>query len=91
MNIEQNLTDLIENGDDRQLPVPDTSEPMVSRSLRLPLSLDERLRAMATERDIPHTTLMREILEAYVADADTSAVVRLSDVQRAIARLAHPA
>ncbi|GAB0107995.1 hypothetical protein JMUB6875_69980 [Nocardia sp. JMUB6875] len=91
MNIEQNLSDLISTGADAQLPVPDSSEPMITRSLRIPLDLDTQLRDLAEERGIGATTLMREILQAWVTGADTSAVVRLADVQRVIASLARPA
>ncbi|MFJ9371480.1 hypothetical protein ACIRRA_44765 [Nocardia sp. NPDC101769] len=91
MNIEQNLSDLIATGANAALPVPDTSEPMITRSLRIPLDLDTQLRDLAEERGIGATTLMREILQAWVTGADTSAVVRLADVQRVIASLARPA
>ena len=91
MNTEQNLSDIIATGADATLPVPDTAEPMITRSLRLPLDLDTALRDLAAERGIGATTLMREILQAWVTDADPSAVVRLADVHRVIASLARPA
>ncbi|WP_028478784.1 hypothetical protein [Nocardia sp. CNY236] len=91
MNIDQNLSELLANGADVDIPVPDTATPMVSRSLRLPADLYEQLHALAAERGIGATTLMREILAAGVASADNTAVVPLADVQRAIASLAHPA
>jgi hypothetical protein len=51
---------------------------LVTRSLRIPLSLDERAR----ERGVGATTLMRQILEAGVAELDSTAAVSLADVQR---------
>ncbi|MFI6432677.1 hypothetical protein [Rhodococcus oryzae] len=51
------------------------------------MSLDERYR----ERGVGVTTLMRQILEAGVAELDSTAAVSLADVQRAIASLASPA
>ncbi|MFJ9369594.1 hypothetical protein ACIRRA_34965 [Nocardia sp. NPDC101769] len=63
---------------------------MITRSLRI-LDLDRQLRDLAEERGIGATTLMREILQAWVTGAGTGAVVRLADVQRVIASLARPA
>jgi predicted DNA-binding protein len=91
MTIDRNLADLMENGADAEMPVPDTAVPMISRSLRLPLDLDEHLHELAQARGIGTTTLMREILAAGVASIDNTAVVPLADVQRVIASLARPA
>lgn len=91
MNIDRTLADLMETGAEAAMPVPDTTVPMISRSLRLPLDLDERLHELAEQRGIGATTLMREILAAGVASIDSSAVVPLADVQRVIASLARPA
>lgn len=40
-------------------PVPD-ADTMVVRSLRLPLALETRARAVATSRNVPYTALIRE-------------------------------
>lgn len=84
------LADLIDDRQPKELPVPDTEQPMVSRSVRLPLETYERVRAAAEARGIGVTTLMRQWIEAGLADLDESATVSLADVRRAIAALAHP-
>jgi predicted DNA-binding protein len=71
--------------------VADPEVPMVSRSVRLPLDTYERVRAAAEARGLGVTTLMRQWIEAGLADLDDSATVSLADVRRAIASLAHPA
>jgi predicted DNA-binding protein len=84
------LADLIDDRPGGQLPAPDTDVPMVSRSVRLPLDLYERVRTAADERGLGVTTLMRQWIEAGLADMDDSATVSLADVRRALAALAHP-
>ncbi|MGC5050794.1 hypothetical protein ACLQ2S_04995 [Micromonospora sp. DT48] len=84
------IADLIDESQAVELPVPDTETPMVSRSVRLPLETYERVRAAADARGIGVTTLMRQWIEAGLADLDDSATVSLADVRRAIASLAHP-
>jgi predicted DNA-binding protein len=61
---------------------------MVSRSLRLPLDLDERVRELARARGVGATTLMRQFIEAGVMELDETAVVPLADVRRVLAALA---
>lgn len=82
------LADLISDRRPVELPMPDTDEPMVSRSVRLPLQTYERVRAAADARGIGVTTLMRQWIEAGLAELDESATVSLADVRRAIAALA---
>ena len=82
------LTDVLASGADTSLATPDTSTPMVSRSLRLPLSTYERLQAAAVDRHMPITTLMRDLIEAGLAELDDTATVPLADVRRALAALA---
>ena len=85
------LADLIGDRPAAELPVPDTDVPMVSRSVRLPVDTYERVRAAAEARGIGVTTLMRQWIEAGLADLDDSATVSLADVRRALAALAqHP-
>jgi predicted DNA-binding protein len=86
--LNQSLASLIAEGSEAGLPTPDTETPMVSRSLRLPVDLDERLRALAQTRGIGATTLMRQLIEAGVMELDDTAVVPLADVRRALAALA---
>ena len=88
--LDRNLAEDIELGDERGLPAPDTEGPMVSRSLRLPLELYQRLCAAANDRGVGVTTLMRQLVEAGIAELDDSAVVTLADVRLALARVARP-
>lgn len=68
--------------------VPDLDEPMVSRSVRLPLHTYERVRTAADARGLGVTTLMRQWIEAGLAELDDSTTVSLADVRRAISALA---
>ena len=88
---DQDLSAVIANGADANLPAPDTDVPMVSRSLRLPVDVDQRIRAAAETRGIGATTLMRQFVEAGLADLDDSAVVSLAEVHRMLATLARRA
>jgi predicted DNA-binding protein len=82
------IADLIGDRPPAELPTPDTDEPMVSRSVRLPVATYERVRAAAESRGIGVTTLMRQWIEAGLTDMDESATVSLADVSRALAALA---
>jgi predicted DNA-binding protein len=84
------IADLIDERPSAEIPPPDTDVPMVSRSVRLPLDTYERVRAAADARGLGVTTLMRQWIEAGLADLDDSSTVSLADVRRAIAALAHP-
>ncbi|BCB82442.1 hypothetical protein GCM10022251_70350 [Phytohabitans flavus] len=86
----ERLAELIDEGSPAELPTPDSDVPMVSRSVRLPVDTYERVREAAEARGIGVTTLMRQWIEAGLADLDESATVSLADVRRAIASLAHP-
>src|SRR5687768_13975737 len=88
--LDRNLADDIAWGDERGLPTPDTDVPMVSGSLRLPVDLYQRVCAAADERGIGVTTLMRQFVEAGVADLDDSAVVTVADIRRALASVVRP-
>ncbi|GGM26897.1 hypothetical protein [Micromonospora yangpuensis] len=87
---DDRLAELIDDQAPSELPAPDTDVPMVSRSVRLPLETYERVRVAADDRGIGVTTLMRQWIEAGLADLDDSATVSLADVRRALATLAHP-
>jgi predicted DNA-binding protein len=82
------LTDVLAGGEEAALAAPDTNTPMVSRSLRLPLDTYERLQEAAAARHLPITTLMRDLIEAGLAELDETATVPLADVRRALAALA---
>ncbi|MFI6819559.1 hypothetical protein ACIBJE_01225 [Micromonospora sp. NPDC050187] len=84
------LAELVDEGQPARLPTPDSDVPMVSRSVRLPLETYERVRAAAEARGLGVTTLMRQWIEAGLADLDDSATVSLADVRRALAALAQP-
>ncbi len=85
------LADLIGERSAADLPVPDSDVPMVSRSVRLPLDTYERVREAAEARGLGVTTLMRQWIEAGLAELDDSTTVSLADVRRALAALAqHP-
>jgi predicted DNA-binding protein len=84
------VAELIDERPSAELPTPDTDVPMMSRSVRLPLDTYERVRAAADARGLGVTTLMRQWIEAGLADLDDSPTVSLADVRRAIAALAHP-
>jgi predicted DNA-binding protein len=84
------IADLIDERPATEVPAPDTDVPMVSRSVRLPLDTYDRVRAAADARGLGVTTLMRQWIEAGLADLDDSPTVSLADVRRAIAALAHP-
>ena len=82
------IADLIGERSPAELPTPDTDVPMVSRSVRLPLDTYERVRDAAEARGIGVTTLMRQWIDAGLADLDDSTTVSLADVRRALAALA---
>lgn len=82
------LTHLIGDGRPAELPAPDVDEPMVSRSVRLPMHTYERVRTAADARGLGVTTLMRQWIEAGLAELDDSTTVSLADVRRAISALA---
>jgi predicted DNA-binding protein len=65
-------------------PAPDT-EPMVSRGLRLPVSLDQRVRAAAERSGVPFSTLIREWIELGLTEMDDDRTVPLAVLRRAIA------
>ncbi len=65
-------------------PAPD-AEPMVSRGLRLPVSLDQRVRAAAERSGVPFSTLIREWIELGLTEMDDDRVVPLAVLRRAIA------
>lgn len=56
-----------------ELPPPPEGEPLVVRSLRLPLNLELRVKAVAAAQGVPPTVLMREWIAAGVEAADNGA------------------
>lgn len=84
----ESLAELIAHGPDAAMPVPDTSEPMVVKSLRLPLRLAEALEQEATARGIGVTVLMRELLEAALRDPAQQRYIPLDEAIDVLSRLA---
>lgn len=78
--------------DDTPAPEPtDTDlEVLVGRSVRLPLRTDEALKKVARERGTTPSTLIRQWVEAGLAELDNDRVVSLAEVRRALANLTPP-
>ena len=77
-----------------QLPPALEEEPMVTRGVRLPVGLDQRMRAAAQQAGVPFSQLIREWIEVGLTDMATDQAVSLSALRRAIAhaaQTAHPA
>ncbi len=88
--LSQSLADLIEHGQDVELPPPTEAEPMVSTSIRLPVSLLQWAKDEALARGLPSwSALVRELLEQEQrSPADDDAVISLGDLRQAIEHLA---
>jgi hypothetical protein len=84
----ESLADLIAHGPDAAMPVPDASEPMVVKSLRLPLRLADALEQEAAVRGIGVTVLMRELLETALRDPAQQRYVPLDEAITMLSRLA---
>lgn len=69
------------------VPAPPAAdaEPMVMRGVRLPVSLDQRVRAAADQTGVPFSALIREWIELGLTDADSDRQVSLAALRRAIA------
>lgn len=68
-------------------PVTDADlEVLVGRSVRLPLRADEALKRAALERGTTPSTLIRQWVEAGLAELDDDRVVSLAEVRRALAQ-----
>jgi hypothetical protein len=84
----ESLAELIDHGPDAAMPVPDTTEPMVVKSLRLPLRLAEALEQEAASRGVGVTVLMRELLEAALRDPTQQRYIPLDEAIALLARIA---
>lgn len=83
------LAGAIEHGRAGDLPMPAEAEPMVSTSIRLPLSLLDWAKDEAARQGLPSwSALVRMLLEAEQHPATEDAVVSVGQLQRLIARLA---
>jgi predicted DNA-binding protein len=68
-------------------PRPEDTTVMVVRSLRLPLELDRRLKAAATGRGVPMSTLLREWIELELLGLEQDQPISRADALRALASL----
>jgi predicted DNA-binding protein len=70
-------------------PVPEATdadlEVLVGRSVRLPLRADEALKRAARERGTTPSALIRQWIEAGLAELDDDRVVSLAEARRALA------
>lgn len=89
------LADAIADGDyeileePAELPAASTEEPMVVRSLRLPVEVERLARAAAAERGLTITALLRELIEAGLAGLQGDTTISRADAVRALLGL-HP-
>ena len=68
-----------------ELPPAADSEPMVMRGVRLPVSLDQRVRIAAQQAGMPFSTLIREWIELGLTEMEDDLSVPLATLRRAIA------
>ena len=74
--------------DDGTTPGPDYSgEPMVGRSIRLPIEVHQRLTDAAKAAGIPASTLIRQAIEAHLTALEDDQPVSRADVLRVIGML----
>jgi predicted DNA-binding protein len=71
---------------DRELP-PRGAAVMVVRSLRLPVELDQRVKAAAEKRGVPTSTLVREWIELELTALEDDQPISRADALRALAAL----
>jgi hypothetical protein len=86
--LNRSLADIMANSVDGDLPAPDTTEPMVTRTFRLPVSMSKLLDEAAASKGIGPTVLGRQFIEAGLADLADTAMVPLADVRRLLASIA---
>jgi predicted DNA-binding protein len=67
------------------LPPAPESEPMVMRGVRLPVTLDQRVRAAAEKTGMPFSTLIREWIELGLTEMEDDRAIPLAALRRAIA------
>jgi predicted DNA-binding protein len=75
-----------EDAPDGELPPPG-APVMVVRSLRLPVELDQRVKAAAEQRGVPTSTLIREWIELELTALDHDEPISRADALRALAAL----
>lgn len=70
-----------------ELPPPPNEPVMVVRSLRLPVELDQRLKAAAQTRGVRMSTLVREWIELELTALEQDQPISRADALRAVASL----
>ncbi|WP_146231162.1 hypothetical protein [Micromonospora sicca] len=68
-----------------ELPPTADTERMVMRGVRLPVDLDQRVRAAADKAGVKPSTLIREWIELGLTELENDRSVSLSALRRAIA------
>ena len=68
-----------------EAPPPMEGEAMVMRGVRLPLSLDRRVKEAAQQAGVPFYTLIREWIELGLTEMEDDRSVPLAALRRAIA------
>lgn len=69
-------------------PPPPEAEPMVVRGVRLPVTLDQRIRAAAEQAGTSFSALVREWIELGLTEQAADQQVSLAALRRAIAHAA---
>ncbi|MEU4342052.1 CopG family transcriptional regulator [Nocardia sp. NPDC023852] len=79
---------------DEEVELPPTPGPdgiMVSRSLKMPSELDQRIKTAAADRGITQSMLMRQLLETGLAAIEHDHPISLTDAIRALSGLSKSA
>ncbi|MPZ28137.1 MAG: hypothetical protein GEV12_17430 [Micromonosporaceae bacterium] len=85
--LSEDLADSLAD-DDGATPVPPApGEPMVVRSLRLPVEVHQRINAVAARHGLAASTLMREWIETELAAMEDDQPISRSDAVRALTML----
>ncbi|AGZ41450.1 chromosomal replication initiator protein dnaa [Actinoplanes friuliensis DSM 7358] len=69
-------------------PATPEPEPMVTRGVRLPVTLDARLREAADQAGVPFSQLIREWIELGLTEMNDERQISLATLRRAIAHAA---
>lgn len=72
------------------LPPAAETEAMVACSLRLPVGVYQRIKALASNKGMKPTALMRDWVQEGLASTEEDRLVSVADLLRAVARLPEP-
>jgi hypothetical protein len=70
-----------------ELPPAPESEPMVMRGVRLPVQLDQQVRAAAEQAGVSFSALVRQWIELGLTEMQDDRTIPLSALRRAIAHV----